>query len=134
MGRLNAREWEISLYPLAFSIGVIVVAFGVLFSIVSRYYLGSAWSLLTITSVNRPLIKEGPYRFVRHPIYLGLFVIWLGASLIFFNWLGIASAFLILLPLLYKRAAIEENNLIRSFGEEYRSIIESTGMLFPRFF
>ncbi len=118
--------------PLAF-VGFLLIFFGAAFSIISRYYLGSAWSFLTITSVNRPLVKEGPYSSVRHPIYLGLFIIWLGASLMFLNWLGLVSAFLILLPLLYKRARIEEENLIKTFGNEYRTIIESTGLLFPKF-
>lgn len=123
-----------SFYPAAFAIGIILLAGGVIFSIVSRYYLGSNWSLLTITSIDRPFIKEGPYKFVRHPIYLGLFMIWLGASLIFFNWIGFVSAFAVLLPLLYHRAKIEEENLINTFGIDYQNHISSTGLMFPKIF
>ena len=123
-----------SFYPAAFAIGIILLAGGVIFSIISRYYLGPSWSFLTITSVNRPFIKEGPYKFIRHPIYLGLFVIWLGVSLVFFNWIGLVSAFTVLLPLLYHRAKIEEENLINTFGIEYQNHISSTGLMFPKIF
>jgi len=125
---------SVSLYPLAFATGIIMLMFGVMFSIIARYYLGSSWSLLTITSINRPFIKNGPYQFVRHPIYLGLFTIWLGVSLLFFNWIGIVSTFVVLLPLLYHRAKIEEDNLIKTFGANYQSHINETGLLFPRIF
>ncbi|NCO15156.1 hypothetical protein AUJ30_01235 [Candidatus Wolfebacteria bacterium CG1_02_39_135] len=123
-----------SFYPAAFAAGIILLAGGLIFSIISRYYLGPNWSLLTITSVNRPFIKEGPYKYIRHPIYLGLFVIWLGASLVFFNWIGFISAFAVLLPLLHYRARIEEESLIKTFGIEYQNHISSTGLMFFKFF
>lgn len=133
-GLKNISALSNSFYPAAFAIGFILLTGGVIFSIISRYYLGSNWSLLTITSMDRPFIKEGPYKYIRHPIYLGLFMIWIGASLIFFNWIGFVSAFAVLLPLLYHRAKIEEKNLINTFGIEYQNHIDSTGLMFPKIF
>jgi len=125
---------SLSLYPLAFTIGLILLVGGTILLIISRYYLGSGWSLLTITSINRPFTKDGLYKFIRCPIYLGLFVIWLGSSLIFFNWIGIISAFAVLLPLLYHRAKIEDENLIKTFGIDYQNHINNSGLIFPKIF
>lgn len=119
-------------YPAATFIGVILLIVGVIFSIFSRYCLGSSWSFLAFVSSDRPFIKNGSYGFVRHPIYLGLFVIWIGASFVFFNWIGIISAFIVLLPLLYHRAKIEEENFIKIFSENYLNYIRRTGMIFPK--
>jgi len=133
-GLKNIPALSNSFYLAAFAIGIIILVGGLIFSIISRYYLGPNWSFLTITSINRPFIKDGPYKYIRHPIYLGLFVIWLGASLVFFNWIGFVSAFAVLLPLLYYRARIEEENLIETFGIDYQNHINSTGLIFPKIF
>ncbi|MDO8664031.1 MAG: isoprenylcysteine carboxylmethyltransferase family protein [Candidatus Liptonbacteria bacterium] len=111
--------------------GLVVFIFGALFSIASRYYLGAGWSLSTTVSPNIPLAKNGPYKIVRHPFYLGLFLIWFGASFMFLNWLGLISSFLILLPLLYKKARNEEENLAKVFGDNYSQSMPS-GVIFPR--
>jgi protein-S-isoprenylcysteine O-methyltransferase Ste14 len=56
------------------------------------------------------LVTTGPYRLVRHPIYGGLILLALGASLAFASWLG-ALASLLLVPLFFVKAAYEEHHL-----------------------
>ena len=119
---------EIAIYS-----GLIFLILGVLFCIISRYYVGAGWSLTAVTSPNIPFAKNGPYKIIRHPFYLGIFLMWLGASLMFLNWLGLISAFLILLPLLYKKAGNEEENLVKVFGNNYFQSMPS-GAIFPGIF
>jgi protein-S-isoprenylcysteine O-methyltransferase Ste14 len=44
----------------------------------SRAELGSAWSFVPLADQATGLVTTGPYRFVRHPIYLGLSMLAMG--------------------------------------------------------
>jgi protein-S-isoprenylcysteine O-methyltransferase Ste14 len=83
----------------------------------SRAELGRAWSLLPKAARATGLVTTGPYRLVRHPIYLGLTLLAAGNALSF----GSAAAFLSvlagLLPTFAWRVRTEERELSRAFGE-----------------
>src|SRR4029077_18501762 len=55
--------------PTVFWIGAGITAFGLLFSIWARAYLGSNWSGAIAIKQDHELITSGPYSIVRHPIY-----------------------------------------------------------------
>jgi protein-S-isoprenylcysteine O-methyltransferase Ste14 len=78
--------------------------------------LGPAWAP---TAQAAGLVTTGPYRLVRHPIYLGLSMLALGQALAFASW----PAFLILLagiiPTFVWRAAAEGKVLTATFGKRY---------------
>lgn len=77
------------------------------------------------------LITHGAYAVVRHPVYLGAFLIWLGLALAFSNVLALVITVVYVIPLyiLYLRA--EENMMLESFGEEYRDYRSTVPMLLP---
>src|SRR5262245_38129155 len=58
----------------------------------SRKELGPAWSLVPKAGQETGLVTTGPYRRVRHPIYLGFALLALGEALAFRNWLACAIA------------------------------------------
>lgn len=77
------------------------------------------------------VIDSGVFRLVRHPIYTGAILFYLGASLIT---LSLASA-LFLLPVIgfYNWIArYEEGVLTEQFGQDYLNYKKKTGMLFPK--
>ncbi len=78
------------------------------------------------------VINTGPFRIVRHPIYTGAILFYLGASVIT---MSIASAaFCILIIIFYNYiASYEERILTQEFGEEYLKYKMKTGRLFPKF-
>ena len=78
------------------------------------------------------LVTSGAYGLVRHPIYVGAFLIWLGLVLGFRSGLAAAVLLLYALPayLIYIRA--EEEMLTRHLGDTYRSYCERVGGFFPR--
>ncbi len=80
-------------------------------------------------AVPTSLVTDGPYRFVRHPLYCGLFLGMLGWSLI---WGGVYAIFL--MPLLYLflriEARFEEKQVMKRFSEEYVAYRKKT----PAFF
>lgn len=79
------------------------------------------------------VISTGVFRIVRHPIYTGAILFYLGASLIT---LSIASAaFTILIIVFYFLISrYEERILAEAFGEAYLEYKKKTGMLFPKLF
>lgn len=99
-----------------------------------------AWMLralgknITPTVATRPdhqLVTDGPYRWIRHPLYTFGSLFYIAIALICQSWLilGIwAVAFL----LLYLRLPLEEAELQKRFGEEYDRYKQRTGRFFPR--
>lgn len=82
-------------------------------------------------STGSSLVSSGIYRYVRHPFYLSYLVYW-------FSWclsLGFHAApsvvFLVLLALYILSIRLEEQELERNFGEEYREYKERTSLLLP---
>ena len=82
---------------------------------------------------NQEVVTRGAYGVVRHPVYLGALLIWLGLALAFSSTLAFGITLLYVIPayLLYIRA--EEQMMLQSFGESYASYRKQTPMLIPRF-
>lgn len=78
------------------------------------------------------LVTHGPYRLVRHPMYLFSLLYFTGLSLLSANWFIWLTGFLSLI-LLAVRTPIEEAELIGKFGNEYRDYMQRTGRFFPRY-
>lgn len=79
------------------------------------------------------VISTGVFRIVRHPIYLGAILFYLGASLIT---MSIASAAFIILVIVFYIliSRYEERVLTEAFGDDYLEYKRKTGMLFPKLF
>ena len=85
---------------------------------------------VTIRQEHR-LVVNGPYRWVRHPMYTFTLLMFGGFSLLTANWF-IAVAGALTLFLLVARTPIEEAKLTAKFGAEYRAYMQRTGRFFPR--
>jgi len=78
------------------------------------------------------VVRRGIYGWVRHPIYLGVFLIWIGFAL------GCRSALAGLLTVVYVVPAYvvymraEEQMMSAHFGEKYRRYCAEVGRLWPR--
>lgn len=72
------------------------------------------------------LVVSGPYRFLRHPIYLGAGLAFLSLSLVSQSRLAMAYTFLIILPINIGRALWEEKMLTEIFGEQYKRYQKQT--------
>jgi protein-S-isoprenylcysteine O-methyltransferase Ste14 len=79
------------------------------------------------------LIRSGVFGIVRHPIYTGAILFYLGAAV---TTLSIASAafWLVIVLFYYLISRYEERILTGAFGDEYTDYKKRTGMLFPRIF
>ncbi|UCE09131.1 MAG: isoprenylcysteine carboxylmethyltransferase family protein [Candidatus Thorarchaeota archaeon] len=80
---------------------------------------------------DQSLVTTGPYKRIRHPMYLVIMLFI--ASLVFVtdNWL-LVVILMLMAPGLYKRIKIEEQAMIGEFGDEYIAYMKRTGRLFPK--
>jgi protein-S-isoprenylcysteine O-methyltransferase Ste14 len=104
--------------PATFFTGVAVLAFGLAFSIWARRVLGRNWSGIVTVKQDHELVRSGPYRFVRHPIYTGLLIAFIGTAIARGEWRGIVAV-LIVFAAFWHKLKIEERFMIETFGDAY---------------
>ena len=109
------------------AISIVVITIGLSFSVYSLARLGRSFGVVPRA---RELVRSGPYRFVRHPLYVGEIVTFAGAVLGVLT-LYSASLLLALVALQAYRAAQEEKVLQEAFPE-YTSYMEQAGRFVPR--
>ncbi|HMD97803.1 MAG TPA: isoprenylcysteine carboxylmethyltransferase family protein [Terriglobia bacterium] len=80
----------------------------------------------------RRLVIQGPYRFVRNPMYIGAGLALAGAALFYQSWplLGYAGLFLLATHLFV--LGYEEPTLRRTFGQEYEAYCRHVRRWWPR--
>ena len=79
---------------------------------------------------NHKLVKKGPYKCIRHPIYTGTIIAVIAIPIFTSSIVGFLLA-LLSIPLLEHRIKNEEKMLIEEYGDEYREYQESTWKLVP---
>ncbi len=110
---------------------LVVTIAGLLFSAWARLALGGNWSGSITIKANHQLIRRGPYRFVRHPIYTGMLTALLGTA-VTQRLLSALLGFAIVLLALYRKARREEAFLAAEFGQSFTEHRQHTGMFLPR--
>ncbi len=112
--------------------GLGVAALGVPLAAWLFPHLGHNVTATTLTKERHTLVTTGPYRWVRHPLYVAGLLFFVGAGAALANWfvLGFAAAFV----LVWTSVVIprEEEALRTRFGDEYEEYRRRTGALFPR--
>lgn len=110
-------------------VGALIFAMAIVLYIPSRYSITSncSWSGYHIHDKNI-LITRGPYRYIRHPQHTAYFTAGIATGLILTN-SAILVFMLLLAPVLYLKAKIEEQYLTEIFPE-YKEYKEKTDMFF----
>lgn len=114
-------------------VGLAAVFMGVVFSIWARLILGGNWSNFVTVKENHTLIRRGPYRIVRHPIYSGVLLGMLGSAL---QRGGIRCFIGVLLCVLsfWLKSRLEERFMVQNFGDEYLEYRHQAKALVPFIF
>lgn len=81
--------------------------------------LGEYYSINIEIRSGQALVKKGPYRFMRHPIYAVTILEVLGIPLVGNAYFSFLIALLCYLPILIIRTYLEEKELIKHYGDEY---------------
>ena len=119
--------------PAPPAIGTILVFLGLLFALWARWHLGRNWSGTVTVKKGHTLIRSGPYRYVRHPIYSGMLLALVGTALAIGAPYGFIATALILIGFVLK-LRVEEERMRDTFPVDYDSYSRRTARLIPGVF
>src|SRR3984957_11654607 len=125
---LFLKLWPPGIWP--FCIGAAIAIAGVLFAVWAREHLGSNWSSAVTIKQGHELITTGPYAVVRHPIYTGILIGFLGMAIAISEVRGFIDFGLIFLAFWIK-LRMEEQWMRAQFGEVYSTYARRTAALVP---
>lgn len=120
----------IAVSSVAMTAGVSIEALGLFLAIWARRSLGQNWSGEISIKVEHRVVRTGPYRWLRHPIYTGLLMMYIGAAFVTGVWLA-AVGVLIALLAYWRKLRLEEQSLIKAFGAQYEAYRHETWSLVP---
>lgn len=119
---------------ISFFIGSSLAVFGLVFRIYSIRVLGRFFTARVEIKNDHELIRTGPYRMIRHPSYLGAWIMYLGTSIILQSLVGfIFCAVSFFLAYSY-RTKIEEQSLGEQLGSAYTAYQSETWKMIPYVF
>lgn len=113
---------------------VLVMIAGLLVRWTAILSLGKSFSANVAIHATQTIYRGGLYRWLRHPSYSGLLLIFAAIALRERNWLAIAVLLLPTTAALLYRIHVEEAALREAFGAEYVSYSETTWRLIPGLF
>jgi protein-S-isoprenylcysteine O-methyltransferase Ste14 len=110
----------------------VTIAGGVLF-FAARRALGRHMTPAIQVRADHELVRNGPYRFIRHPVYTAIVASTLGLSLLFLSPILLGVAVVLVAMAIY-RARLEEELLgsPQAFGSSYAEYAARTGRFLPR--
>jgi protein-S-isoprenylcysteine O-methyltransferase Ste14 len=127
---LNARFLPLAAWRLCGAIGVLLDLAGLLLTVWARVYLGRNWSGVVTIKEDHELITSGPYTLVRHPIYSGLLLAFVGLAVARGEWRGILAV-MIAAAAFWRKLRIEERWMRERFGDKYQAYSARVPALIP---
>lgn len=125
---LGERMYPAQLWVALLGAGLTMA--GVAFACWARYVLGRNWSSVVQVKQGHELIQRGPYRVVRHPIYTGLLLAFLGTAMAIGEWRGLIGVLIVAVSFWFK-LRLEERWMRENFGASYEQYMQRTKALIP---
>jgi len=101
--------------------GVVFGLAGVAAAWLGVSHLDKQWRFDAALNADHELVRRGPYAFVRHPIYAGLFAMLLSTGLLLARWEAVLAAIPIFLVGTEIRVRSEDRLLRSRFGTEFEA-------------
>lgn len=124
----DLRLWPRSALP--YIVGLAVLLSGLAFSVWARVHLGRNWSGNVTVKEGHELIRSGPYRYVRHPIYTGILTGVLGTA-ICSGTLRAALGLVIIAAAFVVKLRAEERFMRETFPGQYQQFSAEVPALIP---
>jgi protein-S-isoprenylcysteine O-methyltransferase Ste14 len=111
-------------------LGFFLTVAGLAFACWARVTLGRNWSGVVQLKQDHELIVRGPYRFVRHPIYTGILLGFLGTALAIGSWAALLAVVIVGVSF-WRKLRLEERWLCELFGDQYHQYMGHVKALVP---
>ena len=109
----------------------IVLVVGIILTVSGVVLLSWSFKHLVRALFSRELIQTGPYKYIRHPMYVFIYLILIGVGMLWFSstWFIILLVFI---PIWYLICKAEEKQMTELSDGKYQEYKERTGMFFPK--
>jgi protein-S-isoprenylcysteine O-methyltransferase Ste14 len=125
--RNNAAESSFSM-TIA---GALLLVLGIAVRVWAIRTLGKHFTATVTLTDDHQLVRTGPYRFVRHPSYLGAFMAIMGCPIFLNAWWATGIAIAAMTIAYYLRIGVEEKMLSSYFGDKYLEYSKQTKRIIP---
>ena len=112
------------------AVGVIVQAGFLLLAVWARRHLGRNWSAEVRIGIGHQLVRSGPYKFLRHPIYTAMLGMFLGTAIASSQYHALLGVAILVLAYL-RKSRLEDQILAQTFNKEYEAYRRDTWALVP---
>ena len=111
-------------------VGTTIYFGGLAMTLAARQGLGRNWVDLEDYRIvpGQSLVTRGPYRYLRHPVYTGDLLLFIGLELALNSWLVLAAVPLVVVMI---RQALAEEALLSKTFPQYRAYCERTKRFIP---
>ena len=99
----------------------------------ARRHLGAQWSGEITIKVGHQLIRSGPYKILRHPMYTAWLGMYLGPAIVSGEWHALLGAVLAIFAYA-RKIRLEEATLKENFDDQYTNYRRGTWALIPWLF
>jgi protein-S-isoprenylcysteine O-methyltransferase Ste14 len=113
------------------SIGLIIMIAGLIIRYQAVKILGEFYTRTLRIKSNHEIVDRGMYKVIRHPGYLGVLLLFIGAGIAVVNLIAIIVIPVILISAYIYRIQTKEKMLQQSFDESYREYMKHTWHLVP---
>ena len=120
-------------FPMHY-VGATLIGAGLVVRWTAIRTLGRFFTVKVTLREGHRVIKDGLYRYLRHPSYTGALLSFIGLAVSFASW---ATLIVILVPVfaaMSYRIYVEEAALVAGLGDEYREYQRTTARLIPGVF
>ena len=119
----HTRQWELA--------GLLAMLAGVAIRVHAIRALARHFTSRVTILQDHALVRDGLYRVVRHPSYLGEILILIGLGAMMANAVSLVAAPLFTTVALLRRSRLEERALAEHFGQAYEDYRRATWRLLP---
>ena len=117
---------------MVLSVVAVVAAIGSVAMVMAAVkILGKEWSVTARLVEGHKLATTGPYHFVRHPIYTGMFGMLVATGLAISHWLALLVAIFVFLGGTVIRVRSEEKLLREAFGSDFDVYVRRVSAILP---
>lgn len=131
---VGLTEFVLTLPPansLWIILGSALFLIGIGMRLIAQYNLGKYFSVEVVIKKGHKLVTHGIHRYIRHPMYTGMFMIFVGADMVLQSWIGLIVSVVMLIPLGIWRMRIEERVMHEEFGEAYTRYKKKSWAVLP---
>lgn len=119
-------EWD-----LFSTVALIFMVLGLILRTWAVHTLGKFFTMHIAVHNEQKIIRNGPYKYFRHPSYVGAFLTYVGTAFLMHSWYSLIIC-LIILPIVWiRRIYYEEKLLISQFGDKYLEYSKSVKKVIP---